>query len=148
MRRDTGLFPQPVRTAQIETTGTFDYQLRALRGQQPEVGARSRGPRRQVHQRRIGNIAISKDHHVDMLVADDLFHLVFFQDRNSVGIKVASQFGGITASGNVGDLRGSEGNYVKLRIIAKHYVEVVKISSSRTEDEDSLHSALKASLDP
>ncbi len=76
------------------------------------------------------------------------FHPVFFQDRNSLGIEIASQFGGITASSDVGDLGCGKGDYVKLRIIAKNYVEVVKISSSRTKDEDCLHSAIKASLDP
>ena len=58
---------------------------------------------------------------------------------NSVGIKSAS---------DVGNLRGGEGYDVKLRIIAKDYVEVVEISSSRSEDEHPFHSALKASLDP
>ena len=148
MRRDTGLLPQPVRTAQIETTGTFDTNcVRSAPSSQKSAPAAD-GPRGQVHQRRIGDIAIGKDHHIDMLVADDLFHLVFFEDRNSIGIEIARQFGGITASSNVGDLRGGEGDYVKLRVIAKHYVEVVKISSSRSKDEDSLHSAIKASLDP
>ena len=63
--------------------------------------------------------------------------LLSSQNRDPVGIQVARQFGGITASSNVGDLRGREGNYVKFRVVAKHYVEVVKISSSRTKDEDS-----------
>ena len=94
-----------------------------------------------MHQRRIGHIAVGKRHNVDLLVADDLFHPIFFQDRNAVGIQIARQFRGITASSNVGDLCGSEGNYVELRVVTKDYVEVVKISSGRTEDEDSLHSA-------
>ena len=67
---------------------------------------------------------------------------------DSVGIQIAGQLGGITASSNVGDLGGGEGDDVKLGIVAKYYIEIVKITSSRSEDEDFLHSALKASLDP
>ena len=137
MRRDTGLFPQPVRTAQIEITGTFEAScVRSAASSQKSAPAAD-GARGQVHQRRIRHIAVGKDHHVDMLVADDLLHLVFFQDGNAVGIEIARQFGGITASCNVGNLGGGEGDYVEFRIVAKHYVEVVKISSSRTKDEDS-----------
>ena len=53
------------------------------------------------------------------------------------GYRSPASSGGITASSNVGDLRGGEGDYVELRVVAKDDVEVVKISSSSTEDEDS-----------
>ena len=101
-----------------------------------------------MHQRRIGHVAVGKGHNIDLLIADNLFHPVFFQDGNAFGVKVSRQFCGITSSSNVGDLCGSEGNYVEVGVVTKDYVEVVEISSSRTKDEDSLHSALKASLDP
>ena len=62
----------------------FGNQLRAFDAQQPEIGSRGDGARGQVHQRRIGNVAVGKDHHVDEFVVDDLFHLVFFQDGNAI----------------------------------------------------------------
>ena len=50
MRRDTGLLPQPVRTAQTEMTGTLAFNWVRSCAQQPEIGARGHGPRSQVHQ--------------------------------------------------------------------------------------------------
>ena len=82
----------------------FRDQLRALGAQQPEIGASGDGARGQVHQRRIGDVAVGKDHHIHQFVADDLFHLVFFEDGNAIGIEIARQLRGITAAGDVGNL--------------------------------------------
>ena len=54
----------------------------------------------------------------------------------------------IMPSGNVWYLSSGEGDDVEFRIVAEYYVEVMKISSSSTKDEDSFHFSGEASLDP
>jgi hypothetical protein len=49
---------------------------------------------------------------------------------------------------DVWDLSSGEGDYVKLRVIVEDYVEIMKISSSSSKDEDSFHFSGEASLDP
>ena len=76
------------------------------------------------------------------------FHLVFFQDGNAVGIKFARQWGGIAAACDVGNLGCGEGYDSEFGVVAKDYVEIMKISPCSSKDEDSSHMWLKASLDP
>ncbi len=94
-----------------------------------------------MHQRRIGDIAVGEDHHVHQFVVDDLFHLVFFEDGNAIGIEIARQLHRITAASNVGNLGCGEGDDVKFRIVSENYVEVVEVSSSSSQDKHSFHSA-------
>ena len=63
-------------------------------------------------------------------------------------IQRARQLRRIMASCNVWDLGCGEGDYFKFRVVAKDYVEIMKISSSSTKDEDSFHFCGEASLDP
>ena len=98
MRRDTGLLPQPVRTAQMEITGTLDANcVRSAPSNQKSAPAATAREARCISVA-MRDVAVGEDDDIDVFVADDLFHLVFFEDRNSVGIKLARQFGGITAS--------------------------------------------------
>jgi hypothetical protein len=52
------------------------------------------------------------------------------------------------SSSNVGDLGCGEGDYLKFRVVTKYYVEIMKISSSSSKDEDSFYCLREASLDP
>ncbi len=128
--------------------GHLGLQLGAFRAQQPEISARGHGPRSQVHQGWIRNVAVGKHRDVHLLVANDLLHPVLFQDRNALRVSLACKFRRIMSSSNVGDLGCGEGDYLKFRLIAKNYVEVMKISSSSSQDEDSFHFLREASLDP
>ena len=123
-------------------------QLGALGAQQPEIGSCGDRARCQVHQGWIRNVAVGKHHDIHVLVADDLFHRVFFHDRNARRIRCASQLRWVMSSGNVGDLRCGEGDYLKFRVIAKYDVKVMKISSSSSKDENPFHFYGEASLDP
>ena len=137
-----------MRTAQIEMTGTLAASWVCADAQQPEVRAGRDHARRQVHQRRVRDVAIGKDNNVDVLVADEAFHLVFFDDRNSLRVKWSRELSRITASGNVGNLVGGESDDFELGVVSKDHVEVVKVSAGRAKDEDPFHNRGKVSLDP
>src|SRR5208337_397823 len=122
--------------------------LRALDAQQPEVRSGGGRARRQMHQRRVCNVAVGKDNHVNALVANDLLHPVLIKNRDAIWIQLARQLRGITAAINVGNLCGGESYDVKFGIISENYVEVVKVAASGSQDQHRFHSASKASLDP
>ena len=55
------------------------------------------------------------------------------------GYRSPAKFRGITASSNVGDLCGSEGNYVELRVVTKDDVEVVEVPTGSPKNQNLLH---------
>ena len=139
MRRDTGLLPQPVRTAQTEMTGTLaaNCVCSAPSSQKSAPAATARDAR--CIERWIRHIAVGEHRDINVLVADDFFHPVLFDDRNAHGITRAGQLRRIMSSCNVWDLGCGEGDYFKFRVVTEYYVEIMKISSSSTKDEDSFH---------
>ncbi len=94
-----------------------------------------------MHQRGIGDIAIGEDDNIDPVLANDFFHLVFIEDGNAVGIKIAGQLHRITTPGDVRNLVSGEGYDEEFRIVSENYIEVVEVSSSSSQDKHSFHSA-------
>src|SRR5208337_4700492 len=101
-----------------------------------------------MHQRRMCDVAVGKDHHVNVLVADDLLHAVLVQNRDAVRIQLARQLRGITAAIDVRNLCGGESYDVEFGVVSENYVEVVEVTASGSQDQHRFHSASKASLDP
>ena len=59
--------------------------------EKPEIPACGHAARSQVHNRRMGNIAMRKHDHVDRFTLDHFFQIVFFYDGNPAGISAPSQ---------------------------------------------------------
>ncbi len=72
-----------------------------------------------MHQGLVGNIAIGKHHRVNLVLGDQAFHIFLFEDRNAFRIQASCQLRRITAAGNIGDLSGSECDYLIVGIIAE-----------------------------
>src|SRR5208282_4126487 len=92
-----------------------------------------------MHEVLVGNIAVGKDHCVNFVFGDQLFEILLFEDGNTFGIEMSGKFRRITASGDVGNLSGGEGDYVIIRIVAKPNVEIVEVSAGGTKNQNSLH---------
>jgi hypothetical protein len=84
------------------------------------------------------HIAISEDHLIDALTADQLFHLVLGINGNTLGVLDTTQNGRVPPVGDPGDLGSSEGNDLILGIVTKIRIEGMKVPSSRAHDEYAL----------
>ena len=112
------------------------FQLRSAGTQQPKVGTARHHSRRQMHQVRVGNITVGEDRGINLVFFHQAFEIFFFENRDSRGIKRPGQFSGIPPVSDAGNLVGGEGYDVVLRVAAKHYVEIVEVSSSRAENQN------------
>ena len=112
--------------------GNDGFHLGASGTEEPEIRASRDAARGKMHHRGMGYIAIGKHNHVDAFALDHFFQIVFFHDGNPVGISAPSENRWITAASNVGNLRCSERDHMKLRMIAENDIEVMKISACGT----------------
>ena len=116
--------------------------------EQPEIGTCGHGPRGEVHEVFVFHVAVGEDDHIDFVLANDTFHLVFFDDRDPLGIFLACEGGGIGLVGDIGDLGGGEGDDLVLRVVAEDNVEVMEVPAGGSENQYFFHASKKASLDP
>ena len=103
---------------------------------QPEVGAGGDARRREVHDLLVPHVGVGEDDDVDVLTLDEVGQLGLVDDRDSLRIKAARELGRIAAPVDVGDLRRGEGDHLVARVVAEHDVEVVEVTTGRTEDDD------------
>src|SRR5208282_501580 len=92
-----------------------------------------------MHEVLVGDIAVGKDHRLNLVFGDQFFEILLFEDGNALGIKMTGKFRRITAAGYVGNLSGGEGYYVIIRIISEPDVEIVEVSAGSTKNQNSLH---------
>ena len=86
-----------------------------------------------MHQVLVGDIAVGEHHRIHPFVDNQFFQVLLFKNRYPLRIlQTACQLRRVSAVCNVGDLRGGEGNYLVVGIVAKNYVEIMKVPASRT----------------
>src|SRR5690349_1107119 len=98
------------------------FDLSTIRTKEPKVSSGSHRTRREMHQRRMRNIAIGKDNNIHAAIVNERLHVLFIRDENSLRIARSGEFRGIAASRNVWDLSGSKCYDVEIGIIAKYHV--------------------------
>ena len=100
-----------------------------------EVGTRGQALGRQMHDPAVRDVGVGEDRQVDSFALDELDDVGLGNDRDPVGIERAGQLRGITPVVDVRDLGGGEGDYAIRRIVAKHDVDVVEVTTRCAEDD-------------
>src|SRR3989304_4760643 len=127
-KRARGLLPQPVRTAQMETTG-----------REPgggEAGPRRHRPRGDVHDVEVGDVAVGEDDLVDAARPDQVLPALLREDGDAGGVERPGELRRVGAAGDVGDLRRREADDLVGGRVAEDDVEVVEIAAGGAQDED------------
>src|SRR5205085_11609756 len=88
------------------------------------------------------NIAVREHHYINVLLADHLFEILFIDNGNPRWIQCSRESGRIASVGNVRNLGGGKSHHRVIRIVAKHDVEVVKITAGGAQNNDSLHDVI------
>jgi len=124
-------------------TDGHDRDRRAEHGmprtQQQVIRSRRQGLGGQVHDMFVGDVRVTEDHHVHLLLSDHSRQFAFGIDRHTVRIPGPGQLGGIPAAGDVRNLSGGEPHHLVVGAIAEPDVEVVKIASRRPQNQNPLH---------
>ncbi len=107
-----------------------------VRSQQPELGTRSQGPRRRVHDGLVADVAVGEDHHPGRLLRDDPLQLRLGHDGDAAGVVLAGELRWIAPRIDARDLRRREGHDLDRGIGAEHDVEVVEVAPRSTHDDD------------
>src|ERR1039458_8770811 len=92
-----------------------------------------------MHQVLVGNIAVGKHDRINLVFGNQLFHILFLEDRDAFRIQASCRFGRITAAGNVRNLGGGECDYVLVGIVAEQDIEVVEVPACGAKNQNSLH---------
>ena len=111
-----------------------------------EVGTRGQALGRQMHDPAVRDVGVGEDRQVDSFALDELDDVGLGNDRDPVGIERAGQLRGISPVVDVRDLGGGEGDYAIRRIVAKHDVDVVEVTTRCAEDDyrgRAYHNALR-----
>ena len=95
-----------------------------------------------MHHGLVLEIRVSEDDLVDVVLVDELRQLLLGPDRDPVRVQRAGERGRIDAVVDAGDLRRREGDDVGVRIVAEGDVEVVKVASAGSHDDDLAHFSL------
>jgi hypothetical protein len=111
-------------------------QHRLARREQPEGRAGGERARRDVHHVLVRDVRVREDDLVHVVPGDQLLELRLRRDRNPVRIQLARQLLRIDAPVDVRDLRRREGDDLVLLAAAVDEVEVVKVPTGRTCDEN------------
>ena len=88
-----------------------------------------------VHHDLMRHVAVSKDHLVNLQVADQFDQVGFGENLDAFGIELAGQLRRVQASLDVGDLRRGERHHFIVGVVAKVDVEVVKVAPGGSHDE-------------
>ena len=81
------LLPEPVRTAQIATTGFDEREHRVAQGEEDVVGAGGEGARPDVHHVLVRHVRVREDDLVDLVLADDALEVGLREDRDPSGTR-------------------------------------------------------------
>ena len=135
-RRVVWLLPEPVRTAQIAATGFDDAIIVSCGERSLKLGTGSERLRADVQHVLVGHVRVREDDLVHLVLANQLLELRFRVDRNPVRVELACEERGVDATGDVGDLRGGEGDDLELLAAAVDDVEVVEVAPGRAGDQD------------
>ena len=90
-----------------------------------------------MHDVLVGHVGVREHDGVDLVLAHELLERRLRQDRNSLRIQRPGQFGRVAAPVDVRNLRGGKRDDVKLGTVAVHEVEVVKVPTGCSCDQDS-----------
>ncbi len=135
IRREVWLLPGPGahRTHRDDRLGAL--HLGVLGAEQHVVGAgRLRdGPDR--HHMLVGNVAVGKHTVIDLELFDQPAQVLFGIDGNAVGVEFPRELGRVLSAFDVGDLGGREGHHIVILVPPVVHVEVVEVSSCRTDDD-------------
>ncbi len=112
-------------------------QRRVVRGEQAELRAGGEREGARVHHVLVGHVGVREDDLVHLVLANQVCELGLGSDRDPVRVEVTGQEWGIDAAGDVRNLCRREGNDVVVLAAAVHDVEIVKVASGRTCDENS-----------
>lgn len=80
-------------------------------------------------------VAIRENDQVDAVLGDQPLEVLFFENRDAIGIQLTGQFRWIAAIGDVGDLGCRESYNRKGWVVAKYNIEVMEIAASGTQDD-------------
>src|SRR6266508_1192571 len=97
-----------------------------------------------MHNCEVGNIAVSEDHLIDALAANQLLQLVFGVNGDALWVSAPAQGGRVLPVGDARDLSGRERDDLVAGILTEVGIEGVEVPSGRPHDEYALdrHAAL------
>src|SRR5262245_36450240 len=101
-----------------------------------------------MHNRQVGNIAVSEYHLVDVMVLDQFFEVIFRINGNTMRIARAAKCGWVVSLSNARNLSGSEGTNLIVSIFAEVGIKGVEISSRSSHDHNALSSHSVSSFPP
>jgi hypothetical protein len=84
----------------------------------------------------VQDVAVGKDDLIDGMLATDRFQRLFVNYRNPVRVMRTRKLDRIAAAGDTGNLGCRECSDLDGRIIPVHYIEVVKVAASGTNDDN------------
>ena len=129
------LLPDPVRTAQTETTGLVDLTWVHLRAHQAEIRPGGVHDGSLVHHIFMRHIAVGEDDLVHLVLVDQVDQFALGVDRDAFWVQLASQFGRVGAAFDIGDLGGGESDHLVIRVVAEEDVEIVEVASGGAHDQ-------------
>jgi hypothetical protein len=91
-------------------------------------------------------IAVAQDHLIDLVLGDEVGHVVFLEDRQAVGIMGPGQFSRVAPPVDLGDLRGGEADDFVVLIVLEEQIEIVEVAPGSAEDQHPFASHHVASL--
>ena len=141
-RRLVWLLPEPVRTAQTETTGLRLLIIVSSGPRRTKLAPAAMDLGGLVHDVGVGEVAVGEMDVVDLVVGDELVELGLGLDRDALGIELAGQDRGILAALDVRDLRRREGDDPVVGVVTEVGVEVVEVAPGGAHDDDLFHAAL------
>src|SRR5271157_3813327 len=100
--------------------------LGALGAQQPEVGSRGHGARRQVHHGGVSHVTVGKYDRIHVVLTYQLLQPILRYNGNTLRVKLSCQLPRIGSVLNVRDLRGREGHHLKCRVAAETTLKLWK----------------------
>ena len=137
--REVWLLPQPVRTAQTETTG---FVLLTIVSSGPRRTKRRPGRLDLgglVHDVLVGDVAVGEVDLGDAVLPDQGVELLFGVDGDAVGVELAGQDGRVLPAVDVGDLGRGEGDDLEVRVVPEIGVEIVEIAPRGAHDDHLFH---------
>ena len=119
--------------------GALDH--RVFRAQQDEIRTGSIDNRAQVHNTLVRDVAVSKIAYLHVVLTDQINQLRFGINGNALGIQFSGKSCRILSSVDVGNLGRGERHYVERRVVSVIRVEIVKIPTGGTNDDNILFHA-------
>jgi hypothetical protein len=90
-----------------------------------------------MHNFHMGEVTVSEDHLLNSLASDNVGKVFFWKDRNPFGIQWPGELRGKEPIFDPGNLSGCEGHHLRCGIVAVRHLEIMKIPSRRSHDDNS-----------